>query len=340
MTSSVVLKPKDSIETINGQSEMPLNRKRPLHSCRRITKRRQTVIIETETPKHTQFYVPTDAVSRLQAEQTTRSEDRPKYRSSNCSATSKTQQSASEFTATTQRTASLKPPKTRISFESQPPDSWNHPLSENVPGLPSCSAQSFYSRTASVHRSVSNRWNRTASIAIFAILFMVTAINSLPQQQQQQHQNPAPFIGCTTCHERRQVEDQSLDFFKTHILKRLDMEKPPNITAVPLVADDVIKGFYKTHGYRYIRLSGNREAGGKSGSANSRSASVEPNYDGVDYDGMQADDPQYDSSSELNYFENYGGDRRFDDMEAEDDEDEEEQFFSTTDSIFAFPKRK
>lgn len=325
MTPAIVLKPNDSLEIRNEPSAMQMNRKRTQHSCKRITKRRQIVAAQTEIVKQTQFCVTNDAVARLQDEQ---ADDLPKFRSHKCNSSKTPQNAATEFTSLTASTV-------RYAFDSQLPDSWTLPPAEQeVPGPSHSGAAQRYSQTVSVHRSAANRWNRSVLIAIFTILHMVTAISSLPQQQQQQqphaNQQPAAFIGCTTCHERRQVEDQSLDFFKTHILKRLDMEKPPNITAVPLVADDVIKGFYRQHGYRYIRL--NREAG-----AASRSASGEPNYDGVDYDGMQADDPQYDSSSELNYFENYG--ERFGGMEAEDDEDEEEQFFSTTDSIFAFPKR-
>lgn len=42
---------------------------------------------------------------------------------------------------------------------------------------------------------------------------------------------------------------------KFHILKRLEMQKLPNITIRPNISEKVIHNFYMKHGYRYIRLN-------------------------------------------------------------------------------------
>lgn len=59
--------------------------------------------------------------------------------------------------------------------------------------------------------------------------------------------------GCSACRLRQKVEDLSIDSFKTHILQRLHLKQPPNVTT-PVVADHVLRKFYSDYGYRYIRL--------------------------------------------------------------------------------------
>lgn len=63
----------------------------------------------------------------------------------------------------------------------------------------------------------------------------------------------AAISGCSACRLRKQVEDLSLDSFKTHILQRLHINRPPNVSK-PIISDEVLRRFYSDNGYRYIRL--------------------------------------------------------------------------------------
>lgn len=60
---------------------------------------------------------------------------------------------------------------------------------------------------------------------------------------------------CSLCLKREQVKEQNLLSLKYHILKRLEMQKLPNITIRPNISEKVIHNFYMKHGYRYIRMN-------------------------------------------------------------------------------------
>lgn len=191
--------------------------------------------------------------------------------------------------------------------------------------------------------------------------------------------------GCSACRLRKQAEDQSLASFKKHILRRLEMEQPPNITAkgsVPQVAEGVLQSFYHSHGFRYIRANstgggadyGNSNnnnhnnnnqrkhgVGGdfsKAAYGKSHSSAVVPSSLPHD-EQMYGDDPdRYASNRELfdrltmdavnsKYYDTdmYGDDvndgnddDNDDDGDGDDDDDGDDEFFSITNSIYAFPK--
>lgn len=114
------------------------------------------------------------------------------------------------------------------------------------------------------------------------------------QQQQQQHfkfqqyqdtmgfaadesSNPNEESGeeysrCPACQFREQLKAHNLASIKMHILHRLSMEKPPNITGRPHISENILQHFYQTKDFRYIRIRNN-------------------SFDDSSSDEMQGDDP-------------------------------------------------
>lgn len=103
----------------------------------------------------------------------------------------------------------------------------------------------------------------------------VSAINEYEEDDDAGSTN----VGCSACRLLQKVEDLSIDSFKTHILQRLHLNQPPNITK-PVVADNVLRQFYSEFGYRYIRLRPST-----SSSTSSSSSSSDPS------ERMQGDEP-------------------------------------------------
>lgn len=63
--------------------------------------------------------------------------------------------------------------------------------------------------------------------------------------------------GCTSCQIREQLKAQNLASIKMHILARLAMSQPPNITTRPPISEHLIQSFYSQNGFRYIRVKNN-----------------------------------------------------------------------------------
>lgn len=130
-----------------------------------------------------------------------------------------------------------------------------------------------------------------------------------------EHLNVNPDIeinerpSCHSCSLRKEVEEDNLKSFKSHILQRLQLVHMPNISmeSVTTVSESVLANFYNKYGERYIRL-------------NSR------NYDYMDE--MMSDEPKHLRSNKNKFI----GD--------DEEEDEDEQFFSSTQSIYSFPNGK
>lgn len=130
-----------------------------------------------------------------------------------------------------------------------------------------------------------------------------------------EHLNANPDVeinerpSCHSCSLLKEVEADNLRSFKNHILKRLELERAPNISmdSVTTVSESVLASFYNQHGERYIRR-------------NSR------NYDYMDE--MMSDEPKQ-----------FGTDKNKI-SEDDDGEDEDEEFFSSTQSIYSFPNGK
>lgn len=115
---------------------------------------------------------------------------------------------------------------------------------------------------------------------------------------------------CHSCSLIKDVEADNLRSFKNHILKRLQLERAPNISmeSVTSVSESVLANFYNKYGERYIRRYGR-------------------NHEYQD-DQMMGDEPNHFRTDKNRISED------------DDGEDEDEQFFSTTQSIYSFPNGK
>lgn len=142
-----------------------------------------------------------------------------------------------------------------------------------------------------------------------------TSRNNRNNNIRKEHLNSNPDVeinerpSCHSCALQKNVEADNLRSFKNHILKRLQLDRAPNISmeSVTSVSESVLANFYNTHGERYIRRHGR-------------------NHEYLDE--MMSDEPR-----------NYRTDRNKI-SEDDDGEDEDEQFFSTTQSIYSFPNGK
>lgn len=65
------------------------------------------------------------------------------------------------------------------------------------------------------------------------------------------------YVGCRSCQIREQLKAQNLASIKMHILARLAMSQPPNITTRPPISEHLIQSFYSQNGFRYIRVKNN-----------------------------------------------------------------------------------
>lgn len=63
--------------------------------------------------------------------------------------------------------------------------------------------------------------------------------------------NGEEFTRCASCEQR---EAQNLEWIKIHILSRLQMKLPPNITGRPHISEKILDTFYENNDSRYIRL--------------------------------------------------------------------------------------
>lgn len=62
------------------------------------------------------------------------------------------------------------------------------------------------------------------------------------------------FSRCASCQFREQLKAQNLASIKMHILARLSMTHPPNITGRPHISEQILQTFYQNNDFRYIRI--------------------------------------------------------------------------------------
>lgn len=62
------------------------------------------------------------------------------------------------------------------------------------------------------------------------------------------------FSRCTSCQFREQLKAHNLASIKMHILARLSMTHPPNITGRPHISEQILQTFYENNDFRYIRV--------------------------------------------------------------------------------------
>ncbi|XP_055312602.1 uncharacterized protein LOC129574537 [Sitodiplosis mosellana] len=96
------------------------------------------------------------------------------------------------------------------------------------------------------------------------------------------------FTRCASCQFREQLKAQNLASIKMHILARLSMTHPPNITGRPHISEQILQSFYQNNDFRYIRI---RNGSGAGGSDDYSSAQNEDDDDD-DMNEMQGDDPR------------------------------------------------
>lgn len=94
------------------------------------------------------------------------------------------------------------------------------------------------------------------------------------------------FTRCASCQFREQLKAQNLASIKMHILARLSMTHPPNITGRPHISEQILQSFYQNNDFRYIRI---RNGSGGAGGSDDYSAQNEDDDD--DMNEMQGDDP-------------------------------------------------
>lgn len=96
--------------------------------------------------------------------------------------------------------------------------------------------------------------------------------------------NSEEFSRCASCQFREQLKAQNLASIKMHILARLSMTHPPNVTERPKISETILDNFYLNNGFRYIRV---------------RNGSNEFIDDGINE--MQGDDPNASSNNKHQY---------------------------------------
>lgn len=95
------------------------------------------------------------------------------------------------------------------------------------------------------------------------------------------NEHSGEFTRCTSCQFREQLKAQNLASIKMHILARLSMTHPPNITGRPHISEQILDQFYQSNDFRYIRI--------RNGTDELSSAQNEDDDD--DLNEMQGDDP-------------------------------------------------
>lgn len=92
--------------------------------------------------------------------------------------------------------------------------------------------------------------------------------------------------GCRSCQMREQLKQHNLASIKMHILARLAMSQPPNITKLPPISEQIIQSFYSQNGWRYMRKNSKAEFDTIERQGRRNYHSSDP-----DVNDMQGDDP-------------------------------------------------
>lgn len=201
------------------------------------------------------------------------------------------------------------------------------------------------------------------------------------------------YVGCTSCQFREQLKAQNLASIKMHILARLAMSQPPNITTRPPISEHLIQSFYSQNGFRYIRVKNNYHNDGddqddmndmlgddpatyhadsvstvaehdhppKSSPSLSEHHGSHHHHDAQQhhhnrhinnikkFDDIENVSHKYfnadnEYNDEFDTFDERGGivynPDYYDEVPPEFDDDADEAFYSITDSIYSYPKRK
>lgn len=141
---------------------------------------------------------------------------------------------------------------------------------------------------------------------------------------------------CSLCILREQVKEQNIASLKLHILRRLEMHQPPNITIRPHISEKVIRNFYEKHGYRYIRVNDTNQQNAFSSSEKNFESSYPPFSRGETETSSvyeYFDEYDYFSNNKYDHF-NYNGEY-YNDRELDDAEDD---FYSKINRVYYFPK--
>lgn len=93
------------------------------------------------------------------------------------------------------------------------------------------------------------------------------------------HSGSEEFSRCASCQFREQLKAQNLASIKMHILARLSMTHPPNITGRPHISEQILQTFYQNNDFRYIRIR------------NGSNGASSPFLTDDDLNEMQGDDP-------------------------------------------------
>lgn len=93
------------------------------------------------------------------------------------------------------------------------------------------------------------------------------------------------YTRCASCQFREQLKAQNLASIKMHILARLSMTHPPNITGRPHISEQILQSFYQNNDFRYIRIRNG------SGGNDDYSGTHNEDDDDDDMNEMQGDDP-------------------------------------------------
>lgn len=192
------------------------------------------------------------------------------------------------------------------------------------------------------------------------------------------------YVGCASCQIREQLKAQNLASIKMHILARLAMSQPPNITTRPPISEHLIESFYSQNGFRYIRVKNNYHndesvpdmndmLGDDPTAYHTDIASTAAEYshtvkdiqshvqhhhhhdrhsstnsikkfddiENVSHKYFNADNEYND---DFDAFDERGGivynSNYYDEVPPDFDDDADEAFYSITDSIYSYPKRK
>lgn len=143
---------------------------------------------------------------------------------------------------------------------------------------------------------------------------------------------------CSSCLKREQVKEQNLMSLKFHILKRLEMQKLPNITIRPNISEKVIHNFYMKHGYRYIRMN---ETNKKNLFKVPKDNGYYEHYPQQFMAKMKEQEPT-SSYGEMEYFDEYdynNGGRNFDELQYPNEYNFENGYDDTDDDIFSKIKK-
>lgn len=107
------------------------------------------------------------------------------------------------------------------------------------------------------------------------------------------------FSRCASCQFREQLKAQNLQSIKMHILARLSMTHPPNITGRPHISEQILQTFYQNNDFRYIRI---RNGSNGSGGGNP--------FLTDDMNEMQGDDPNASTGSQKHQHHMHGQEYR------------------------------